>query len=60
MNLHTFKGASTLGVGVPMDSQIFIERLQGSKLNGLMGLKKKTQLQMIISMEKNVIDCSPK
>jgi hypothetical protein len=38
MNLHTFKGASTLGIGVPMDSRIFIKRLQGSKLNGLMGL----------------------
>ncbi len=27
MNPHIPKGASTLGVGVPMDSQIFIERL---------------------------------
>ncbi len=27
MNLHTPKGASALGVGVPMDSQIFRERL---------------------------------
>ncbi len=30
MNPHTPKGASTLGVEVPMDSQIFKERLQGS------------------------------
>jgi hypothetical protein len=29
MNLHTSKGAFTLGVEVPMDSQIFRERLQG-------------------------------
>jgi len=35
MNLHTSKGASTLGVRVPMDCQIFKERLQRSKLNGL-------------------------
>jgi hypothetical protein len=35
MNLHTPKGASTLGVGVQMDSQMFRERLQGPKLNGL-------------------------
>jgi len=35
MNPHTSKGASTLGVGVLMDFQIFRERLQGSKLNGL-------------------------
>jgi len=35
MNLHTSKGASTLGVGIPVDSQIFRERLQGSKLNKL-------------------------
>jgi len=35
MNPHTPKGTSTLGVGVPMDFQIFRERLQGSKLNGL-------------------------
>jgi len=34
MNPHTPKGASTLGVGVLMDSQIFREQLQGSKLNG--------------------------
>jgi hypothetical protein len=27
MNLHTPKGASTLGVGVPVDSRIFKERL---------------------------------
>jgi hypothetical protein len=25
MNLHTPKGASTLGIGVPMDSQMFKE-----------------------------------
>ncbi len=25
MNLHTPKGASTLGIGIPMDSRIFIE-----------------------------------
>jgi len=31
MNLHTSKWASTLGVGVPMDSQIFKEQLQNSK-----------------------------
>ncbi len=35
MNPHTLKGASTLGVGVPVDSQIFKRRLQGPKLNGL-------------------------
>jgi len=35
MNLHTPKGASTLGVGVLMDSRIFREQLQGSKPNGL-------------------------
>ncbi len=34
MNLHTPKGVSTLGVGVSVDSQIFRERLQGSKPNG--------------------------
>ncbi len=34
MNLHTPKGASTLGVGVPVDSRMFRERLQGSKPNG--------------------------
>ncbi len=32
MNPHTFKGTPTLGVGVPMDSQIFKKQLQGSKL----------------------------
>jgi len=31
MNPHTPKWAPILGVGVPMDSQIFIEKLQGSK-----------------------------
>ncbi len=35
MNPHTPKGASTLGVGVLVDSQMFRERLQGSKPNGL-------------------------
>jgi len=35
MNPHTPKGASTLGVGVLGDSQIFKKKLQGSKLNGL-------------------------
>jgi hypothetical protein len=35
MNLHTPKGASTLGIGVPKDFQIFRKKLQGSKLNGL-------------------------
>jgi len=29
MNPHTPKGASTLGVGIPSDSQIFKEQLQG-------------------------------
>jgi len=35
MNLHTPKGTPTLGVGIPMDSQLFREQLQGSKPNGL-------------------------
>jgi len=35
MNLHISKGASTLEVEVLMDSRIFREHLQGSKLNGL-------------------------
>jgi len=35
MNPHTPKWAPTLGVGVPMDSQIFRERFQGSKPIGL-------------------------
>jgi hypothetical protein len=35
MNLHTPKGASTLGVGVRVDSQMFRNKFQGSKLNGL-------------------------
>jgi hypothetical protein len=35
MNLHTPKGASTLGVGVLMDSQMLRKRLKGPKLNGL-------------------------
>jgi hypothetical protein len=34
MNPHTPKWTPTLGVGVPMDSQIFRRRLQGSKLIG--------------------------
>ncbi len=32
---HTPKGTPILGVGVPMDSQMFKEQLQGSKPNGL-------------------------
>ncbi len=35
MNPHTSKGASTLGIGILMDSQIFRELLKGSKINGL-------------------------
>jgi len=35
MNPHTSKGASTLGIGVLMDSRIFKKQLQRSKLNGL-------------------------
>jgi hypothetical protein len=35
MNPHTPKGTPTLGVRIPMDSQIFREQLQGSKLIGL-------------------------
>jgi hypothetical protein len=35
MNPHTPKWAPTLGIGVPMDSQIFKGRLQGSKFIGL-------------------------
>jgi hypothetical protein len=35
MNPHTPKGAFTLGVGVPVDSQILRKRSQGSKPNGL-------------------------
>jgi hypothetical protein len=35
MNLHTPKGVPTLGVGVPMASQIFRKQLQGSKPIGL-------------------------
>jgi hypothetical protein len=35
MNSHTSKGTSTLGVEILVDSRIFRERLQGSKLNGL-------------------------
>ncbi len=32
---HTPKGIPTLGVGVPVDSRMFREQLQGSKPNGL-------------------------
>jgi len=32
---HTPKGTYTLGIKVPMDSQMFKEQLQGSKPNGL-------------------------
>jgi len=35
MNLHTPKCAPTLGIGVPMDFQIFKGRLEGSKFIGL-------------------------
>jgi hypothetical protein len=35
IDLHTPKGTPTLGVGVPVDSQIFKGKFQGSKLNGL-------------------------
>ncbi len=35
MNPHTSKGVSTLGVRVSVDSQVFREQLQRSKLNGL-------------------------
>jgi len=35
INLHTPKGAPTLGVGILVDSRIFKERLKGSKPNGL-------------------------
>ncbi len=35
MNTHTPKATPTLGDGVPVDSQNFRERLQGSNLNGL-------------------------
>jgi hypothetical protein len=35
MNPHSPKGVSILGIGVPVDSRIFIEYLQGSKPNGL-------------------------
>jgi len=34
VNPHTPKATPTLGDGVPVDSQNFRERLQGSKLNG--------------------------
>jgi len=35
MNPHTPKWVATLGVGIPMDSQIFREQFQGSKPIGL-------------------------
>jgi len=35
MNLHTPKGVSILGLGVPVDFRMFREWLQGSKPNGL-------------------------
>jgi hypothetical protein len=35
VNPHTPKAIPTLGDGVPMDSQSFRERFEGSKLNGL-------------------------
>jgi len=35
MTPHTPKGASTLEVGVSVDSRMFRKRLQGSKPNGL-------------------------
>ncbi len=35
IGLHTPKGTPTLGVGISVDSQMFRERFQGSKLNGL-------------------------
>jgi hypothetical protein len=35
VNPHTPKTTPTLGDGVSVDSQIFKERFQGSKLNGL-------------------------
>jgi len=35
MNLHTPKGTSTLGVGLPVDSKIFKEQFQGTKPNKL-------------------------
>jgi hypothetical protein len=35
VNTHTPKATPTLGEGVPVDSQNFRERFEGSKLNGL-------------------------
>jgi len=35
INPQTLEGTLTLGVGVPMDSQIFTRQLQGLKLSGL-------------------------
>jgi hypothetical protein len=34
MDSHIPKGTPTLGVGVPVDSQMFKEQFQGSKPNG--------------------------
>jgi len=35
IDFHTPKGTPILGVGVPVDSWMFKERLHGLKLNGL-------------------------
>jgi hypothetical protein len=35
VNIHTPKATPTLGDVLPMDSQNFRERFEGSKLNGL-------------------------
>jgi len=35
IDAHTPKGTPTLGFGVPVDSQMFREQLQGTKPNGL-------------------------
>jgi len=35
IGLHTPKGTPPLGVGVAVDSHMFKEQFQGSKLNGL-------------------------
>jgi hypothetical protein len=35
IGLHTPKGTPTLGIGIPVDSQMFKVQLQGSKPNGL-------------------------
>jgi hypothetical protein len=49
MNPHTPKGASTLGVGVLVDSRMFREQLQGPKFNGLNSFlyhRKAIEMQM--------------